>query len=180
MTPLRLSCPVLLSICTWLSLGACSEPDVVAEGAIPVLDADGIGRNLAGLEGKPLLVNLWATWCPPCLAEMPALVEVHETVRNAGGELVGVNLDMLDERFDLTDQIKKVEGFVDRRGISFPVWVWEGGNKAAVFAALGIDDPGGIPATLAIDAKGKVLEVQIGQVDLERLEELFELARGDG
>ena len=174
----RLSALLLLWIGSPLLFGSCSEPEVVDAGDIPVLDAQGVGRELAALEGKPLLVNLWATWCPPCVKEMPALSEVHESVAAAGGEVVGINLDLLDDRYQLKDQAKKIEDFVARRVLPFPVWIWNGEDKAAMFGALGIDDPGGIPVTIAVDAKGKVIDTHVGEADLERLEELFELARG--
>jgi thiol-disulfide isomerase/thioredoxin len=64
-----------------------------ANERITPIDADALGANLAGREGRVVLVNFWATWCRPCLDEIPALVELERKLGEQGFDLVAVSLD---------------------------------------------------------------------------------------
>jgi thiol-disulfide isomerase/thioredoxin len=116
------------------------------------------GLRLPRLEGgeSPLLpagapltvVNFWATWCAPCVAEMPSLERLHRALGREGLAVVGVSVD--ESEGDL-------EGFVARAGIHFPVLRDPGGRVAA--RAFGVE---GYPTTFVLDARGVVRERYLG------------------
>ncbi|MCY3772125.1 MAG: TlpA disulfide reductase family protein [Gemmatimonadetes bacterium] len=78
---------------------------------LPVLG--GGEASLSALKGKVVVVNFWATWCPPCLVEMPVLNELYETYRDRGVEVLGLSLD--EEGLPVT------KPFVERLNVSYPI-----------------------------------------------------------
>lgn len=106
--------------------------DMLGGGALP-LDA---------LKGQVVLVNFWATWCPPCRAEMPGLEAVYEAKRAEGFTIVGVSMDEASRA--------KVEAFLRARGIRYPVAM---GSDEAAAAFGGIAS---YPTSFLIDRRGRV------------------------
>jgi cytochrome c biogenesis protein CcmG/thiol:disulfide interchange protein DsbE len=78
--------------------------------ALPAMDADTFARLLSQLEGTPVLVNFWGSWCPPCKEEMPRLVEAH---REFGDRVQFVGVDILDNR-------EEAKAFMEEYGMTFP------------------------------------------------------------
>ena len=78
--------------------------------ALPAMDPDTFERLLSQLEGTPVLVNFWGSWCPPCKEEMPRLVEAH---REFGDRVQFLGVDILDNR----DEAK---AFMEEYGMTFP------------------------------------------------------------
>ncbi len=78
---------------------------------LPVLG--GGEASLSALKGKVVVVNFWATWCPPCIQEMPVLNELYETYRDQGVEVLGLSLD--EEGLPIT------KPFVEKLGVSYPI-----------------------------------------------------------
>ncbi len=106
---------------------------------------DGSTVRSSELAGKVVLVDFWATWCPPCVAEMPELVRVHEAFGARDDfVMIGVSLDT-EER--------EVREFVQRRGVEWMQAVGEGGGAPAAADAFGVR---GIPALFLIDREGKI------------------------
>ncbi len=79
-----------------------------------LMGLDGKEKTLADLRGKLTLLNFWATWCVPCVAEMPALQRLHKTLESEGFQVVAINVDPAESG----ETVKK---FLSDRGISFPV-----------------------------------------------------------
>ena len=77
---------------------------------LPLLDGERL--SLAGLEGRVVLLNFWATWCKPCEDEMPAMARLYEALREGGFELVAISVDEADA---------DVQGFARRYALPFPV-----------------------------------------------------------
>lgn len=75
----------------------------IAEGdaapAFNVRDESGAGLRLEDFEGKVVLLNIWATWCPPCIDELPSLVQLHEQLDEKGFVVVGVSVDRDAEQY---------------------------------------------------------------------------------
>jgi thiol-disulfide isomerase/thioredoxin len=121
-----------------------SRPPAVG-GPAPPLTArglDGSPASLAALRGRPVLVNVWATWCEPCRHELPELAALH--ARFAGrADIVAINVDR--ERSD-----DAVRGFVAKRALPFTVWLDPGD---ATSAALGV---AALPATVLVDRAGVI------------------------
>jgi thiol-disulfide isomerase/thioredoxin len=110
---------------------------------------DGKEFNLANLKGKVVLVDFWATWCLPCVEEMPFVKNVHEKYRAAGLEVVGVSLD--SDRTALTN-------FVAQHKLDWPQIFIEGDPQKPFDNPLakryGVD---GIPCILVIDREGRLI-----------------------
>lgn len=113
-------------------------------------DLEGRMVRLDGL-GKPLLLNFWATWCPPCRAEMAGLDRLHRSLGAAGLVVFGASVD---------DDANLVREFILQQGIGFPM-VWDRAGKMAKMT-LGIR---GFPTTLLVRRDGVIADVVTGQRD---------------
>jgi peroxiredoxin len=119
---------------------------------------DGGQIRLSELKGKVVLVNFWATWCPPCVREMPRLVRTYEQYKGQGFVLLGVNTTFQDDR-------AKVAAFVRDQGITFPVLLDTDAEVSRLYPSRLI------PSSYLIDRDGKVVAVRVGEVDEAQLEE---------
>ncbi len=120
-------------------------------------------RNFAG---RPLLLNFWATWCPPCVAELPLLNTFYREHRNAGWQVVGLAID----------QPAAVQRFLQRQPLDFPIGLAaQGGTEWA--RALG-NLAGGLPFTVVFDAAGKVRNRKIGAASDAELQQWAALPLG--
>ena len=114
-------------------------------------DLEGKSRALSEWRGKVLVVNFWATWCPPCLKEIPAFVELQRRFGEDGLQFVGVALDARDQ----------VAAFVRDHAVNYPVLAGEE-DVARYMQQMG-NAIGALPFTLVFDAEGKVRHVQQGE-----------------
>ncbi len=115
-------------------------------------DADGRRQPIAQWKGRPLVVNFWATWCPPCVEEMPDLQRVRDEYRARGVEVIGVGID----------NAAKIREFRDRLGITLPLLVASAGGTE-LGRELG-NRAGVLPYTVLVAADGKVVQRKVGQV----------------
>jgi thiol-disulfide isomerase/thioredoxin len=115
--------------------------------------------------GRRTLVNIWATWCGPCLKEMRELEAIRGALAAAGIDVVGLNVD--------TDPEADIPGFVRRTGATYPIAL--GGAKA--IEALYATDELTVPMSLLLDEDGVVREVFSGWSDAIR-RRLLQLAAG--
>lgn len=106
---------------------------------VTLLDASGAPVNLAELRGRPLVLNFWATWCPPCDGEMPALEALHRQGGREGVQVVAVNLQEAPE---------VVAGYLAARGLTLPVLLDSAGELAAQL------DVTYLPTTFFVDETG--------------------------
>ena len=123
---------------------------------------DGQVVSLANEKGKVVLLNLWATWCGPCLEEMPALVEMQEKHHSAGFEIIGLNTEYASMEEDGTtiDQLKPmVEAMIREQELNYRnVWVPDG-----VFDEfVRISKLPGIPQSFLLDRQGRLRAVFAG------------------
>jgi thiol-disulfide isomerase/thioredoxin len=114
------------------------------------LEQLGGGRvTLSELRGQVVVVNLWASWCPPCRAEMPALDRVYRAYRDQGLVVLGVNLTSQDDEATAID-------FVEELGLSFPILFDRSGEVNRRYR------PPGLPGTYFVDRGGVIRTVIIG------------------
>jgi peroxiredoxin len=116
--------------------------------ALELRDIDGRSVRLTALRGRTVLVNFWATWCAPCVVEMPSLGRLHATLRSEGFEVLAVNVQ---------ENAARIRPFVERLGLAFPVLRdHDGSTRKAwdvrVFPSPLIVDPAGRVALLAVGA----------------------------
>lgn len=121
---------------------------------------DGNKAKLSDYKGKIVILNFWATWCPPCQAEMPHMQSFYEQNHNKGIEIVAVNLTSSDRGLD------KVKEFVNKHHLTFPILLDEEGTVENMYDTIAI------PTTYIIDQEGFITEKITGPVNEERLENL--------
>ena len=115
------------------------------------------GRSvaLASLRGQPLVVNLWATWCPPCRRELPLLIEAAQ--RQTGGRIVLVNEG---------ETAAQVAAYLQSQHLGSPEVLLDPGNRL-----LSAYQSPGLPTTLFIDAEGRVRRLHIGELSKATLQQ---------
>ena len=122
---------------------------------------------------KVRLVNMWATWCVPCVEEMPVLRSIRETFGNDLG-MLGVTLDDMVPG-DRAETRKRVVSFLDSKKVTYPNAFYIG-KSDALADALNVD--GAIPITIVYDNKGKELWRRTGTLDAQQtIEKIRELLR---
>ena len=126
-----------------------------AAQAFTFTDSEGKTHSLDKYKGKWVLVNFWATWCPPCRDEMPDLVALHENKKN-NLVVIGVAMDYRDP--------KEVLKFADEMMISFPIVL--GNHKMA--AQIGPIK--GLPTTYLYNPQGEQVAYNVGAVTREAIE----------
>jgi peroxiredoxin len=122
-------------------------------------DLAGELRHIGDWDGDVVLVNFWATWCPPCLREMPAFVEVQDAYRDRGLTIVAVAID--DEQ--------AVRDFADTHALNFPVLLGQSGGMA-VTRDYG-NRQGALPYSVLLDRDGRIRFFQAGELHKETLEQ---------
>jgi len=139
-------------------LGAQIVPNTSAP-AFSIKDMTGKTITLDSLKGKVVVLNFWATWCPPCRAEVPDFVDVYNANKAAGLEILGISVD--------TNTASQVPEFVQKNKITYPV---------AMFTNKIVRDYGpidAIPTTFIIDKTGRVRYTQVALMDKETLVKWF-------
>jgi len=128
-------------------------PDALAEFWATTLETpDGRPMPLASFRGQPVLVNFWATWCPPCVEELPLLDAFHRQQQARGWQVLGLAVD----------QPSAVRRWLERSPLSFPV-LMAGLQGTEMSKALG-NTSGGLPFSVLLDREGQVLERKLGQL----------------
>src|SRR3989304_2360998 len=110
---------------------------------------DGTLVTLSELRGKIVVINLWATWCPPCRAEMPALEKSYELYKDSGVVILGVNLTN-------QDSLRDVPRFVEEFGLTFPILLDQDGSVSLLYQLKGL------PTTYFVNRNGIIRTVVVG------------------
>ncbi len=127
---------------------------------MPEFELPGVGDSSQtvrseNFKGKVLLVNFWATWCPPCRKEIPSLVRLHQENREKGFTVIGISMDK--------SAPEKVAKFIAKIGVNYPIAL--GTNDIAKsFGASGT-----IPSTFLVDASGTIVKRYPGYTTYEKM-----------
>jgi len=151
----------VLLLCTCLS---CSRG--VREPEIRVVDLEGLQAALAEHRGQPVLLNFWAMWCQPCLAEMPALLEVAREYRNRDAVVLSVSYDLMVPGVTREEVLKQLQAFVAERRMDIPVLIYNADDYEAINERFGL--PGPIPVTVAINRAGAIVDRQEEEAGKDR------------
>lgn len=151
---------VLLSILSIVALLGCGKTlekkNPQSDFDFDLLDLNGKIVRLEDFRGKVLIINFWATWCPPCEEEIPKLNQLQKRYKNQGLVVIGIALDK--------DSLNLVEPFVRKKRIGYPILR---GNEQVLSA---VKDFSGVPTTLIVDQKGNIKKKYDGSFDKDELE----------
>ena len=123
-----------------------------------VLDKDGNTVKLSDFRGKPVVINFWATWCPPCKQELPDFNKAAETYKD---DVVFLMVNLTDGQ---RDTVNVVKAFVADNGYTFPVYFDTSYSAANAYSISSI------PATYFINAKGEVVSYKVGMMTADELD----------
>jgi len=129
-------------------------------------DIQGKTHRLLDYRGKWVLVNFWATWCPPCLKEIPELISLHNAHHDKDLSVIGISMD--------SDSSKTVADFAQAHGISYPVVMGNHKNTAQI----GVIDV--LPVSYLYNPKGEQVSYQAGEVTRASVEAYIKKNRTTG
>jgi peroxiredoxin len=118
---------------------------------------DGKDIKLSELEGQPVIINFWATWCTPCKKEMPDLQGLYDSNEGSHIEILAINMTTMESDGE------KVREFSDELGLTFPLLLDKDGDVEKTYQVITI------PTTYIIDSKGIIREKIVGPMDKEIL-----------
>ena len=145
----------LFFLCTMLPLVSLAEPvDFELQGL------DGKTYRLSDFRGKWVLVNYWATWCPPCREELPELEVFHANHKDKDAIVLGVAMERIKK--------ERLQAFVDEQFLSYPILMMD----PAASTELGRVP--GLPTSYLINPQGELAARQVGPVTLKDLETFIE------
>lgn len=121
---------------------------LAADFSLRLRDVNGKVTSLDALRGKPIFLNFWATWCPPCIAEMPSINKLHKKLGNEVAFVI-VSVD---------NEFETAKSFIDRKGYDFPIYTLAGKLPQMYQSSS-------IPTTFVIDSKGHLVMMHKGMAD---------------
>jgi thiol-disulfide isomerase/thioredoxin len=158
---------VLLLLALCLSQGAQAADTLSTEPLYQasLKDLEGQPVTLEHLRGKIVVINFWATWCPPCRKEIPDLIEAQEQYRERGVAFLGIAVE---------DNNALVQDFARTYGINYPL-VTGKEQSIALMQKLG-NQVAGLPFTLVLGTQGNIVDTRRGPMSAARIEQALQAA----
>jgi thiol-disulfide isomerase/thioredoxin len=125
--------------------------------ALELPTPSGASLAMKALQGRPLVVNFWASWCPPCIKEMPDLDRFAKDFAGQGWQVLGIAID----------QAEPVQRFLKETPVSFPI-VLAGNEGLSWVRRLG-NPAGGLPFSVQMDANGRIARRKLGATTFDEL-----------
>jgi len=129
-----------------------------------VTDANGGNVKLSDMKGRPVVINFWASWCPPCRAEMP---DFEEVFRETGNDVQFMMVNLIGG----AETKEKADQFIKELGFTFPIFYDTTGEAARQYNVRAI------PTTIFVDADGNLAGSSTGMLDKQNLMEGIKLAK---
>jgi thiol-disulfide isomerase/thioredoxin len=127
---------------------------------IPLNTVAGDKFRLSDFRGQVVVVNFWATWCPPCLAEIPELIQFQKEYKSQGVQVVGVDF------MEKPDQ-ERLADFIGKYGINYPIVFGTFAEIQKLARAMG--GVFGLPVTKFLDRKGNIINTHVGGISIHQL-----------
>ncbi len=137
-------------------------PEIQSAPDFTFLNAEGEETRLADLTGKPILINFWATWCPPCKEELPCFQKAYAEYGQQ------VQFLMMNETDGVRDTVESAAAFVQENGYDFPLCFDNKGQGGQAYSVMYI------PVTVFITAEGKLAYQHVGAITEEALFSMLE------
>ncbi len=131
--------------------GPVERPGGKAAPSFTLQDLNGKPVSLSDFKGKVIVLDFWATWCPPCVIEIPHFIELYEQYKDQGFAMVGISLDR--------EGISVVKSFVRKYQINYPILMTDG-QVDRVYGGITA-----IPTTFVIDSAGNIRQKYVGYRD---------------
>ncbi len=160
----------LASVVLLWALGAHAFAQATGGQSSPVLlpiDETGISALRQQAQGRVLVLNLWATWCKPCVEEFPHLVKLQQTYASRGLELIFISVDDDDAR-----TTQRVRTFLKKMNLHVPSYIKKSGSDEAFINAVHPQWSGALPATFVYNRSGELVAMKVEEVSLAELEEI--------
>ena len=138
-----------------------TNKEVVTSNIRPLFklkDLEGKVRDVKEWDGQVLMINFWATWCPPCRKEIPAFIELQEKYKDKGFKILGIALD----------EKEAVINFTDPMGVNYPILMAE--QEGIVLSKAYGNRLGVLPYTVIVDRKGNIVHRQRTELTFEQVE----------
>lgn len=132
-----------------------SEPDARPVPSRLFTTLDGSAATLTDFRGRVLVVNLWGTWCVPCRAELPELVELQDAYGEGNVVVLGIAVD--------SGEPEEIREFADGFGVDYPIWTLDMASAMEDFGAVGY------PFTILVDREGTIVRRYYGPQTVETL-----------
>ncbi len=154
------SVAILALSAVWIGLTAVYAP-ATTQGRMPaprpgflapdfeLQTLDGQSLSLSQFRGQPVILNLWASWCPPCKAEMPSIQSTYSAYKDQGLVVLGLNMAFQDD-------VNNTRSFTQQAGVTFPVLLDQDGSVARRYEMRAL------PTTVFIDRSGVIQDVVVG------------------
>ncbi len=156
----------ILFSCLGIYLGArnhtptqITEPPIIRLFSSSMQDKDGQLQPLSQWKNKTLVINFWATWCTPCVEEIPELSALQKSIASNNTQIIGIGIDSADNIAAFTKK--------HQEKIHYPIYVG-GMDGAELLRSLG-NQTGGLPFTVLLGADGKIKKTYLGRLDIKKL-----------
>lgn len=140
-----------------LLLSACGQKSVRTEIEVLPVDSSGVVQLLESHRGNYVFLNIWATWCQPCIEEFPDLIRLADNYKDQNIKFIALSVDYPDE----VDS--KIKPFLQSADVNFPVYVQNFKQQDKLINLLNPDWNGAIPATLIFDPNGNRIDFIVGK-----------------
>jgi thiol-disulfide isomerase/thioredoxin len=144
-------------------LFSCSSNNEKKDSEINVVDDKDLQEIISQRNGKILFLNIWATWCIPCVEEFPTIVKLNKEFKNNDFEVIALSVDLPSERES------KIIPFLKKQGAEFRVIVAEEKSSDEIINMLDPDWSGAVPVTFIYDKTGKQVKKLFGAQSYEQM-----------
>ena len=163
--PLRRLAALAFALAALAGPAAAGLPASAPLFAATLSDLDDQPQAFAAYKGRPLVINFWARWCPPCRQEIPEFVKARVRHKGSGVEVLGIAIEA---------QAAAVRDFAKAYEMDYPLLLAKD-NGIALMQALG-NEQGGLPFTLAVDRRGVVVYQKLGAMTAADIDAAFAAA----